>query len=460
MSRTTQTTSPGSRMERRDYFSPEVRSVCPLCLRPLTAVVREGREGLVLEKTCPEHGMFRSTLAPDLESYRRLCRATRKVTRPQTFASEVKRGCPHDCGLCPAHDQHTCLAILEITSRCDLGCPVCLADSRPQGRDLTLAQVEHALRRAARCEGSLPALQIGGGEPTQHPALLEIVRLAASLGGERIELDSNGLTLTGDPELALRLSEAGLTGVYLQMDTLEPAASLVVRGRNLVPSKLAAIANCRRAGLEVVLSVTVVPGVNDQELWPLVRFAVERGLTGVNFQAVALSGRYPADLARGEKRLTSVHFRQEMARQSGGKLQEDDLLPIPCPDPRCGLLSYALVRGGELLPLNRLYAADQLVECLADLKDWPETIRHLEGQEACAGQCSCGVAKPQGLTAMLPGADFFAIGFHGMMDALSLDLDRAQRCCVHLLRPDGRLIPFCLYNTLHRPKSCSPPAAV
>lgn len=447
-----------SRVERRDYFSQQVTSVCPVCLELLPAVVREWQGELVLAKTCPRHGTFRSTLAPDLESYRRLCRGSRKVTRPLALAAEVDRGCPHDCGLCPQHDQHTCLAILEITSRCDLGCPVCLADSRPQGRDLTLAQAEHALKSAARCEGGLPPLQLGGGEPTQHPALPDIVGLAASLGGDRIELDSNGLALARDPELAPRLSEAGLTGVYLQMDTLEPSVSLAVRGRDLVPDKLAAIANCRRAGLEVVLSVTVVPGLNDQELWSLACFALEQGLTGVNFQAVALSGRYPQGLANPRRRLTSIHFQREIARQSGGELHEDDLLPIPCPDPRCGLLSYALVRGGRLVPLNRLYAADQLVECLADLKDWPETIRYLEERGDCAGQCSCGVSRPQGLLAMLPGADFFAIGFHGMMDAYSLDLARARRCCVHLLRPDGGLVPFCLYNTLHRP-GCRPAAA-
>jgi len=43
--------------------------------------------------------------------------------------------------------------------------------------------------------------------------------------------------------------------------------------------------------------------------------------------------------------------------------------PVPCPDSRCGLLSYALVLNGELLPLGRMFAPDQMVDCLADLKD-------------------------------------------------------------------------------------------
>jgi len=442
-----------SRMEHRDYFSPRVETVCPVCLRPLSGRVEEREGEVLLAKTCPEHGFFASTLAPDLASYHHLCRGSRKVTQPIARGGQTRRGCPHDCGLCPEHDQHTCLAILEITARCDLGCPVCLAGSGPQGGDLTLGQAEHALTCLARYEDGLPPLQLGGGEPTQHPKLLAMVALARSLGGDRIELDSNGLALAADPGLAVALRQAGLSGVYLQMDTLQPEVSLAIRGRDLVTAKLAAVDHCLQAGLEVVLSVTVAPGLNDQEMWSLVRLGLELRLTGVNFQALALNGRFPPGLGQSRSRLTSLHFQQELVRQSGGKLREGDLTPIPCPDPRCGLLAYALVRQGELLPLARLFNEDQMVDCLADLKDWPTTLRHLQGQEGLGGSCgcSCGGPQPAELETLPPGVDYFAIGFHAMMDAYSLDLARARRCCVHLLRPDGGLVPFCLYNTLHRP---------
>lgn len=448
-----------SRTEQRDYFSPRVASVCPACLRPLVGALREDVDGLFLDKTCPEHGPFESLLAPNLASYRELCQTTRKITQPLARSGKAERGCPNDCGLCSEHDQHTCLAILEITSRCDLGCPVCLADSHPHGTDLRLDQVEHALCRLATYEGGLTPLQLSGGEPTQHPELLAIVELVRSLGGDRIELDSNGLALAQDPGLAEALREAGLSGVYLQMDTLDPVSSHLIRGRDLVPTKLVAITNCLQAGLEVVLSVTVLPGVNDQELWSLVRFGLERRLTGVNFQALAISGRFPPGSNHSRERMTCGHFRREMAIQSGGKLLENDLPPIPCPDPRCGLLAYALVVGGEeLRPLTRTFEGRQLVDCLADLKDWPQTIRHLERQGALGSRCSCGGPDSSQLALLPPGADYFAIGFHCMMDAYSLDLARARRCCVHLLRPDGGLVPFCVYNTLHRP-GCCPSAA-
>ncbi|MBU4576048.1 MAG: hypothetical protein KJ576_15590, partial [Proteobacteria bacterium] len=174
-----------SRMEHRDYFSPRVETVCPVCLRPLSGRVEEREGEVLLAKTCPEHGFFASTLAPDLASYRHLCRGSRKVTQPIARGGQTRRGCPHDCGLCPEHDQHTCLAILEITARCDLGCPVCLAGSGPQGGDLTLGQAEHALTCLARYEDGLPPLQLGGGEPPQHPKLRAMVALPRSRGGDR-----------------------------------------------------------------------------------------------------------------------------------------------------------------------------------------------------------------------------------------------------------------------------------
>jgi len=437
-------------LEQRDYFSERPMSICPVCLRVIPGVVRESEAGLLMEKTCPDHGVFKTTICTDLQRYKALCAADRKVTRPLARGSPSEHGCPDDCGLCPAHDQHTCLAILEITSRCDLGCPVCLAGSSVQGGDLQPAQVEHALKRLMEYEGGLTPIQISGGEPTLHPQLIEIVRLIRSLGGRGIELNSNGLALSGEPHLAQRLGEAGIASVYLQMDSLDPKVSKFIRGRDLVEAKVRAIENCLQAGLEVILSVTVVPGVNDQEIWDVVRFAMERRLTGVNFQAMTLTGRYPQEVGQGEDHFTSGHFLREIQRQSNGALREGDLTPIPCPDPRCGLISYALIHEGELLPLNRLLERSSLVDCLADLKDWPQTLRHLRPQPC--GPC-CGTREDRNLEllsdAML-GSDFFSIGFHAMMDPYCLDLDRVKRCCVHELTPEGKLIPFCLYNTKYR----------
>jgi 7,8-dihydro-6-hydroxymethylpterin dimethyltransferase len=437
-------------VEHRDYFSERVESLCPVCLRVIHGSLREGEAGLFMEKSCPDHGPFSTAIWTDLQSYRDLCLAARKVVTPLGYGEPSKRGCPDDCGLCPSHRQHTCLAIVEITSRCDLGCPVCLAGSHSEGHDLTLADIEYALRRLIDYEGGLTPIQLSGGEPTLHPGLTDIVKLVRSLGGRGIELNTNGVALATNLPLAEMLRDAGLSSVYLQMDSLDPAASEFIRGKDLVDTKMKAIENCIKAGLEVILSVTVVPGVNDQELWRMVRFGVDHRLTGVNFQALTLSGRYPGEVGKGEDHFTGGHFLRELEKQSDGLLLKGELSTIPCPDPRCGLILYALIQDGELVPLSRLLEGDKLFDCLAELKDWRQTLHHIGSR--CFDSCGCSTNRDSldEFSTMLSRSDFFSIGFHGMMDAHSLDLERVSRCGVHEITADGTLIPFCLYNMKYR----------
>ena len=439
---------------RPGRYRHEVSSICPQCLKRIPGEVVATRDGVVMKKQCPQHGNFECVVSSDLAAYERMRRSPRIVQLPAQPAMPQARGCPDDCGLCPAHEQHTCLAIVEITSRCNLPCPVCLADSAANGTDLTVAQVASALERLRQTEGAVTPLQFAGGEPTLHPDLLDIVRSARAMGYRKLEIDSNGLLLASRASLAGDLRAAGLTGVYLQMDALNPEASTWIRGRDLLPQKLRAIENCRNAGLQVVLSVTVVPGVNDRYLWDMIRFAADQRLTGVNFQSVVLSGRYPAALGSRSERFTAGHFMRQIEAQSAGRLRAGDLMPMSCPDPRCGLFAYVVVKhDGELLPINRLLGEAPLRKHLADFSDWETLLRQI----GC-GTSGCGCGEENNaldrLAELLEGAECFSIGFHGMMDAWSFDAERARRCCVHKLTAEGKLMPFCLYNMKYRQQGC------
>ena len=184
-----------------------------------------------MEKNCPVHGYFEAVICSDLPTYTRLRETPRKVTRPpRPGGSRTNKGCPNDCGLCPAHDQHTCLAILEIVSNCDLQCSVCLADAPLKGHHIEIPDLQSALKSLISCEGDVAPLQIGGGEATLHPDLASIIRETCRLGFTRIEMDTNGLALAREPDLSERLREPGLTSVYPQMDGLSPAVSKFIRG--------------------------------------------------------------------------------------------------------------------------------------------------------------------------------------------------------------------------------------
>jgi 7,8-dihydro-6-hydroxymethylpterin dimethyltransferase len=259
--------------------------------------------------------------------------------------------------------------------------------------------------------------------------------------------------LARDARLAAELRAAGLTGVYLQMDGIAAEEHEFIRGRDLRTEKLQAITHCRNAGLQVVLAVTVVPGVNDKAVWPLIRFAAEQRLTGINFQSVVLAGRYPRELAQSQLRFTATHFLRAVEAQSEGQLRAADLMPMSCPDPRCGLLAYIVVdKNGQLLPLNRLVGDDRLRQHVADFSDWETVLRQLGCDSAGCGCSDGGADARQRLASLLDGAEYFSVGFHGMMDAYCFDMERARRCCVHKLTAEGKLMPFCLYNMKYRPR--------
>jgi 7,8-dihydro-6-hydroxymethylpterin dimethyltransferase len=434
-------------------YGHDVITMCPQCLLTIPGRVLSSAAGVVMRKICPEHGAFESLIATDIASYERMRRSPRSVKLPERVSMTEAKGCPDDCGLCPAHEQHTCLAIVEITTRCNLPCPVCLADATAKGAEFSCDQVLAALRILIDTEGQPVPLQFAGGEPTLHSGLVDIVGGARALGFSKMEVDSNGLLLARDPRLAIELHAAGLTGVYLQMDGLVAQENEFIRGRDLRAEKLKAIVHCRDAGLQVVLAVTVVPGVNDTALWPLIRFAAEQRLTGINFQPVVLSGRYPPELAQSHRRFTATHFLRAIETQSEGLLRATDLMPMSCPDPRCGLLAYVVIdKDGQLLPFNRLVGDERLRQDGTDMDDWETVLRQL-GCDSAA--CGCGDASGdarQVLAGVLEGAEFFSIGFHGMMDAYCFDQERARRCCVHKLTVDGKLMPFCLYNIKYRNK--------
>src|SRR2546421_588733 len=96
------------------------------------------------------------------------------VRRDRPYQMPVEKGCPLDCGLCTDHEQHTCLAIVEITEACNLRCPTCFADS-DVGRCAPLDEVERMLDTIVANEGYADVVQLSGGEPTIHPQILEIV---------------------------------------------------------------------------------------------------------------------------------------------------------------------------------------------------------------------------------------------------------------------------------------------
>ena len=440
-------------------------SVCPVCLRRIPAQRVMHGQDVYLEKSCPEHGHFQTILWRGRPDYRGWARP-KIPAYPQNPFTAIREGCPFDCGLCPDHRQQTCTALLEVTQRCDLGCPFCFAGSGPgAGPDPELALIESWYRRLLEAGGPYN-IQLSGGEPTMRDDLPQIVALGRSLGFEFIQINTNGLRLVRDKDYLRQLKEAGLSSIFLQFDGTTDEIYKQVRGAPLLAKKQAAIEHCALYDLGVILVPVLLPGVNTDHIGDIIRFALRYVPTvrGVHFQPVSYFGRYPHPPTDAH-RITIPEVIRSLEVQSDGLLEQASFKPPGCENAFCSFHgNFVLMPDGSLLAWSQHQAG-----CCCQPEDAAEgaaKARRFVRNYWSASQPITLVENDSdfslgGWDQVLARARSHAFSISGMafQDAWNLDLERLRDCCIHTVSPDGRIIPFCAYNltdqtgrSLYRPQ--------
>jgi 7,8-dihydro-6-hydroxymethylpterin dimethyltransferase len=434
----------------------ETESVCPVCLARIPAArVRRG-QNVYLKKTCPRHGDCETVIwrgAPDFETWVRY----KVASYPDTPFTPTEKGCPFDCGLCPEHRQQSCCVLLELTARCDLGCPVCFAGAGAGGAvpaDPDLTQIERWYRRLLEAGGPFN-IQLSGGEPCLRDDLPEIIPLGRSLGFTFFQLNTNGLRLARDAGYLARLVAAGLSTVFLQFDGTDDAIYAQLRGRRLLAQKQAALEQCARAGVGVVLVPTLVPGVNTDNIGAILSLALQQApaVRGVHFQPVSYFGRYPQPPTDAD-RFTLPEVIRAIETQTHGAIQSGSFAPPGGENALCSFHgNFVQMPGGELIPLTR--HDDEAAGCCA-----PTPAREGAARSRAFVARHWAAPAPQAGPQAAPGPSFgewdvflaraqthtFCISGMAFQDAWTLDLERLRDCYIHTASPDDRLIPFCAYN--------------
>jgi 7,8-dihydro-6-hydroxymethylpterin dimethyltransferase len=448
-------------MQLRDYtFLGTTRSLCPHCRRVVDAKIVTRNNRVYFRKQCPEHGLVEDFVCSDVAYHDRHDYA-QPARQPHAYGTAVDKGCPHDCGLCPDHEQHTCIALVEITSSCNLKCPLCFAESGPGGTHIDFATYARMVDRYVYLEGIPDVLQISGGEPTIHPELIRMVRYAYDTPIQQVMINTNGIRLAHDPALAEALAPMrDKFEVYLQFDGLENATYATLRGEELLDVKLAALEMLKKHDIRCTLVCTVDHNTNLHEVGAVVKFGLARPeVRGVSFQLATYCGRHmdPVDL---ERRVTMPDLVKAIAQQTGGMVAESDFYPLPCAHPNCHMMSY-LYRGGPTpVPISRLIDVTKHMDLIANSIIYtPARARNLVSKYlANAGDCGCGPsgcgpADPsldEFVVKTLAGKDVFRITTTAFLDAHTFDTRRVMKCCLAHLLPSGHMVPFCAYNTLYR----------
>jgi len=469
-------------MNLRDYtFLGTTRSLCPWCRRLVEAKIIVRNNRVYFKKHCPEHGTFEDFVCSDVSYYDRH-EFSQPARLPRAYGTGSDKGCPYDCGLCPEHEQHTCIALVEITSGCNLECPMCFAESGPGGKHLDYATYTKMIDRYVYLEGIPDVLQISGGEPTIHPELLRMVRYAYEQPIQAVMINTNGIRLARDPALVEALAAMkDKLEIYLQFDGLEDRTYTALRGEKLFDIKLAALENLRRHDLRCTLVCTVEHNTNLHEVGAVVRFGLERPFVrGVSFQLATYCGRHvdPQDL---EKRVTMPDLVKAIVSQTDGVVAETDFYPLPCAHPNCHMMSYLYRGGAKPTPINRIIDVTKHMDLIANSVIFTPArarqivAKYLEEAGGCGcGPGGCGPAAANGngktkagletyptkdglnefvvkaLAEKLSGAEVFRIVLTAFLDAHTFDTRRVMKCCLAHLLPSGQMVPFCAYNTLYR----------
>ena len=443
-------------------FLGQTTSLCETCLGLVPAkVIAEGDDVFYL-KRCREHGVQKTLIADDLAYWKSQRDWLKPGDRPLSVATRTEHGCPFDCGLCPDHEQHSCLAILEINEACNLSCPVCFADSSVKREaHRPLAEVEAMLDVIVAAEGEPDLVQLSGGEPTLHPQFWEILDAAKARPIRHLMINTNGLRIARESGFAERLA-GYMPGfeVYLQFDSLRPEALMDIRGADLSRIRIQALEALERANLSTTLVVTVKKGVNDRDIADIVRFALKwRCVRGVTFQPIQDAGRNDGfDPKRHRIVLTEVRRRIAEA----GVFALEDLIPLPCnPDQIC--IGYGLRNGPEVRPVTAMLPREQFVAAVPNtvtFESYPELrekVFELLSLSTAQGNTSEKLAS---LLCCLPEAavpqevayeNTFRVVVSQFLDRFNFDLGTVKRSCVHFVQPDGRIIPFDTFNTFYRP---------
>ena len=420
-------------------FPRLTRSVCPVCLRNLPAVLIRDADGrILLEKRCPEHGAFQVPM------WRGLADFDRWILGNEPLDPGAGLHCPDRCGLCAEHESGSCCVLLEVTRRCNLHCRFCFADGGVEEADPSLDELKAAIRDIVRQCGE-PLLQFSGGEPTLRDDLPELVRFAKQAGCSYTQVNTNGIRLAREPDYVRRLAEAGLDIVFLQFDGPEDRIFRELRGAPLLQTKLGAIRACSDAGLGVTLVPTVVKGVNTENLGALVRLAVSLApaVRGIHFQPVSWFGRVPG-MPDEDDRYTLDQLMADLSDQVGIPLES--FMPSRCDHPLCGFHADFLINPDSTLrPLSSITHSSHSRGCAKDNREyvarhWRRPPEEPEPQPLAPGSLSDEMDFDTFLYRLRHRS--LSLSSMAFQDAMNLNIERLHRCTLHVYDA-GKIKPFC-----------------
>jgi uncharacterized radical SAM superfamily Fe-S cluster-containing enzyme len=469
-------------------------------------IERDGK--ILMVKDCPEHGHFEDVMSIDPAFFKHLeevfpgrdIRAHNDEKLHKHGSSTIKHG-------------RGSVLTVDLTNRCNMMCDPCFMDANQVGfvHELSWEEIQTLLDNAITIKPKRQmSVQFSGGEPTLSPYFLDAVAYARKVGYNSVQAATNGIEFAKSAEFARKAAEAGLRYAYLQFDGIGNAANSHRAVGNLFDVKLRAIENMHKAGITIIPVITIVNGVNNEQVGRVVQFALDnpKVIPFLAYQPVSFTGRDEAitDERRMAQRYTLSHLAHDVKNQTGiGEPTRDwfpisfmstfsdwsDLVHGPQTDwgqvscgchPNCGIGMAVMVdkETKEAVAVTAFLHADQLAKDVARINDaargkWLSiagmalaTIRNYDPFKAPTHFRMIDLLQKFDKSFGATGRDYGAVGgekrlqdiekrrkdrwnflfIAGMwfQDLFNYDFRRTEQCIIPYATQEGE-ISFCAYNT-------------
>jgi len=449
------------------------RSICSVCgeIVPATYEVRDN-DHVFFTRTCPAHGSVDTDLGSHSAYYRKSFQVEKRLLELYGDGGDTDIS----AGLSPFPLRKPAgLAILEITERCNLTCPMCYAYSSPAGRDYSLEEIEKRLDQLIAVEGKGISLQLSGGEPSVRKDLNVIAAMVKRKGFAHLEMVSNGIRLARDPDFAEKLVEWGFTSVYLQFDSTRPDDIVTLRGEDLWEVRVKAIAALERVKLPSTLAVSLYDGLNTDQIAQSIHFAWEHPDTvcAIAFQAATPFGRFEVNpreavdnnsdghvsVQSKPRKLRMPDILQLIEEQTG--ISQDLFFPVGEGSPLCNAFTLLKYTKHGYRPIAPNFTLQEFMEVMGPRPNM--TLRMLtRGRAAVLPHIVSNIGGSLKLVKTLwphIGADpsfltnrkTLTLFVKPFMDESDIDMSRIERCCFHNASPRG-IMSFCALNAKMRPE--------
>jgi 7,8-dihydro-6-hydroxymethylpterin dimethyltransferase len=466
-----------TRTPTRHVYYSMTRGLCSVCKRSVDVKIQFRDQKVWFNKFCPEHGHQECMVASSVEWYLDALSFVAPNTPPKGETKPVQKGCPFDCGPCKSHQQKVYMPVVPITSACNLDCPICYTVNKNENAHMLSKEAFAATLRHLTAHGDdLDIINFTGGEPTLHPELPELLRMAREAGIRRLTVSTNGLKLL-DENYTRRMAEVDAR-IVLSLDTFDPAVDQVLLGANTIKAKLKVLDLLEKHDVTTTILPAVASGLNDKDVKPLLELVLARpNICSLEIHTLTFTGQGGVGFDRSA-RITIPDIHALVGEATGGKITPQDFVPSPLAHPHCYSICYLLMLdGGGFVPYARFMGRAKLFELLGDSiyiqpRERVEEVLREAIDELWADPDSVPESErvlatlkrlinemfPQGSTLDLAARQKVAeraskaIYIHSHMDEESFDVSRIMKCSVGVPEADGSNIPTCSYNVLYREK--------